>query len=281
MRIPKAVITAAGPSQRALPLQSVIDIDGIQKTVLHVIVDEALHAGVDEVCVVVAPSDTTAYAAAVGEHARRLQFVEQTEPRGYGDAVLCARQFVGDTPFLHLVGDHLYTSKNARRCARQLVEVARAEACAVSAVQPSRESQLSSYGTIGGHLLPARDDCYVVETVIEKPTPTEAEERLLVPGLRAGHYLCFFGMHVLTPAIMPLLETQRASLPADQMVQLSPALDELARRERYLALNLDGRRYNIGARYGTLVAQLALALDGNDRDEVLTQLVELLAFRQQ
>ena len=49
---------------------------------------------------------------------------------------------------------------------------------------------------------------YEVETVIEKPTPTEAEQKLVVPGLRAGNYLCFFGMHVLTPSVMEILGRQ-------------------------------------------------------------------------
>ena len=79
---------------------------------------------------------------------------------------------------------------------------AQAEACAVSAVQATRETQLPYYGTIGGRRVAGHRDLYEVETVIEKPTPTEAELRLIVPGLRAGHYLCFFGMPVLTPAVM-------------------------------------------------------------------------------
>jgi UTP--glucose-1-phosphate uridylyltransferase len=120
-----------------------------------------------------------------------------------------------------------------------------------------------------------RRDLYEIERVVEKPTPSEAEQHLLVPGLRAGHYLCFFGIHVFTPAVMALLGEARASDP----VQLSRALDALARRERYLALEVQGRRFNIGIRYGLLTAQLALALDGADRDNVLTQLVELLAVR--
>jgi len=62
-------------------------------------------------------------------------------------------------------------------------------------------------------------------------------------------------------------------------VQLSPALARLAGKERYLALELAGLRYNIGVRYGLLIAQLALALDGKDRDEILSQMVELLAQR--
>jgi len=111
---------------------------------------------------------------------------------------------------------------------------------------------------------------------VEKPTPTEAEQRLIVPGLRAGHYLCFFGMHVLTPMVMELLHEEIAH-SKDRSIHLTSALSKLARRERYLASELQGRRYDIGVKYGLLTAQLALALNGPDRDEILTHLVELLA----
>jgi UTP--glucose-1-phosphate uridylyltransferase len=126
--------------------------------------------------------------------------------------------------------------------------------------------------------VPGRQSLYEIERVIEKPTPTEAEQQLIVPGLRAGHYLCFFGMHVLTPTVVEMLaaDVERAAQSGGN-VQLSPALARTADRERYLACELRGRRYDIGAKYGLLVAQLALSLSGQDRDEVLTQLVELLA----
>jgi UTP--glucose-1-phosphate uridylyltransferase len=273
------VITAASRKQRTLPLQSVVDRDGAQKPVLQIIVEEALKAGVEEICVVVCPGEAATYAAAAGDHAARLRFVEQPQPLGYGHAVYCAREFVGDAPFLHLVGDHLYVSGSAKGCAQQLVEVAAVESCAVSAVQPSRESLLPYYGTVGGRRMPERQDLYLIEHVLEKPTPTEAEQRLMVPGLRVGHYLCFFGMHVLTPTVMGILAEQVRAAGDRGGVQLSPALAELATRERYLALANLGRRYDVGVKYGLLMAQLALALGGSDRDEVLAQLVELLALR--
>jgi UTP--glucose-1-phosphate uridylyltransferase len=279
VRVTRAVITAASRKQRTLPLQSVVDRDGAQKSVLQIIVEEALQAGVEEICVVVCPGEAAPYAAAAGDHAARLRFVEQPQPLGYGHAVYCARQFVGDLPFLHLVGDHLYVSGSAKGCAQQLVEVAAIESCAVSAVQPSRESLLPYYGTVGGRRMPERQDLYLIEQVIEKPTPTEAEQRLMVPGLRVGHYLCFFGMHVLTPAVMDILAEQVRAAGDRGGVQLSPALAELATRERYLALANLGRRYDVGVKYGLLMAQLALALGGSDREEVLAQLVELLALR--
>ncbi|MEJ5199068.1 MAG: UTP--glucose-1-phosphate uridylyltransferase, partial [Anaerolineae bacterium] len=179
-----------------------------------------------------------------------------------------------------LVGDHLYVSRGARSCAQQLVEVAEAEACAVSAVQASRESLLPYYGAVGGRRVPGRPDLYIVEDVIEKPTPTEAEQRLLVPGLRAGHYLCFFGMHVLTPVVMDLVAERIAATGDGSGATFSQSLADLARRERYLALERPWWRYDVGVKYGLLTAQLALALNGRDRDEVLARLLELLAQRE-
>jgi UTP--glucose-1-phosphate uridylyltransferase len=279
MQITKAVITAAGRKQRTLPLQTLIDRDGTEKSVLGIILEEALRAGVEEICVVVHPGDETAYAAVAGDHAGRLHFVYQETPLGYGHAVYCARTFVGQDAFLHLVGDHLYVSRTEIGCARQLVEIAAAEASAVSAVHATRESLLPYYGAIGGRRLPGRSNLYRVETVIEKPTPTEAEQRLIVPGLRAGHYLCFFGMHVLTPTIFDILGQQIEAAGQQGNVTLSAALAQLAGREQYLALEIQDWRYDVGVKYGLLTAQLALALSGQDRDEVLSKLLELLASR--
>jgi UTP--glucose-1-phosphate uridylyltransferase len=279
MKIRKAVITAAARNQRALPLQTLVDRDGVQKSALKIILEEVLSAGAEEICLVINPGDQGPYSDAAGDFASRIHFVEQTQPRGYGHALLCARSFVGNDPFLHLVSDHLYVSRAASRCAQQLVRVAESENCSVSGVQPTRENVLTYYGTIGGRKVQGQNHLYEVENVIEKPTPTEAEQTLIVPGLRVGHYLCFFGMHVLMPGVMDLLEACMNELGIGERLPLSPALGRLAGCERYLALEVQGVRYNIGVRYGLLVAQLALALDGNDRDEILAQMVELLATR--
>jgi UTP--glucose-1-phosphate uridylyltransferase len=278
MDIKKAIITAAGKTQRTLPLQTLVDRDGVTKTALRILIEEILSAGIEEICVVVCPGDQAAYAAAAGGHGGRLRFVEQTAALGYGHAVACAREFAGQVPFLLLVGDHLYVS-GRKRAAQQLVEIAGAENCAVSAVQATHESKLPYYGSIGGRLVAARKGLYEISEVLEKPTPTEAEQRLIVPGLRAGHYLCFFGMHVLTPVVMDMLEEQVAKADGKRGVHLTTALAQLAKRERYLACELEAHRYDIGVKYGLLTAQMALALDGQDRDEVLSGLVELLARR--
>ncbi len=288
MKVSKAVITAAGRNQRTLPLQLLIDRDGVEKPLLRILVDEALSAGVDEVAVVVAPGDEPAYLAALGGNgggshplgAAELTFVAQPKPLGYGHAVYCARDFTAGEPFLHLVGDHLYVSSSTGSCAQALVQAATAEECSVSAVQPTRETRLPYFGAVGGRRLPNRKDLYQVESVLEKPTPTEAEQKLVVPGLRAGHYLCFFGMHVLTPTVMEILGDLVAEAGDRGGVTLSAALQRLSGIEKYLALEEHAWRYDVGVRYGIVTAQLALALSGQDRAEVLSQLLELLAERE-
>ena len=286
MEITKAVITAARRTQRSLPLQTIIDSDGVEKSVLRILVEEVIDAGVDEICVIVYPGDEAAYAATVGEHAGRLHFVQQAEQLGYAHAVYCAREFVGRDSFLHLVGDHLYVRPDGGRCAARVVEVARAHNCSVSAVQATRETLLPFFGAVGGHRLAGQTGLYQVETVIEKPTPTEAEQRLVASGLRAGHYLCFFGIHVLTAGVMEILDGLLSSADAGGAdarlnvgLSLSAALNRLARREKYLALEQRGMRLDIGVKYGLLSAQIALALNGQDRDEMLTRLLELLMAR--
>jgi UTP--glucose-1-phosphate uridylyltransferase len=280
MNITKAVITAAGPGQQTLPLQSLIDSDGAEKSVLSIIIEEVLRAGVEEICIVVRPGDERPYAHEVGDHAGRLHFVHQTETLGYGHAVYCARDFVADEPFLHLVGDHLYVSRSGEGCASRLVQIAGSEACSVSAVQSTRENLLPFYGTVGGQRVRERADLYRIETVIEKPTPTKAEQHLIVPGLRAGHYLCFFGMHVLTPVLFDILGRLLQEAGPQGTVWLGDALNLLAQREQYLALEMHDQRYDIGVKYGLMTAQIALALSGHDRDFVLSRLLELLAIRE-
>ena len=281
MKVRRAVITAAARNQRAIPLQMMVDRDGRQKPVLNIIIEETLSAGVEDICVVVCPEDEGAYGEAAGEHSGRLSFFQQREPLGYGHAVYCAREFVGDEPFLHLISDHVYVSADERGCARQLVEAAEARDCSVSGVQATRENLLPYFGAVGGRRVAGTKDLYQVEQVVEKPTPTEAEQTLAVPGLRAGHYLCFFGMHVLTPTVMEILERHVAERSGERAVLLSPVLDELAKREQYLALEARGRRYPVDVPYGLLYAQLAMALSGRDREEVLAGLCELLAQREQ
>ena len=307
MRITKAVITAAGRGARQYPASDtvhkamlpIVDRDGLTKPVLQIIAEEALESGIEEICVVTAPGDEAYYrrhfrsyaetlpaafkgvasaeeqARRIAELERRLQFTVQHDPEGYGHAVWTASEFVADEPFLLLLSDHLYISNRDDRCAQQLIKLATAEACSVSAVQATREHLVHQYGTLTGRRLDDRADVFVIDEIVEKPNPTLAELKLQTPGVRSGHYLCFFGMHVLTASIFDYLGEMIARDEREGgQIQLTPALRALARGERHLALETQGTRHNLGVKYGFVEAQIALALAGVDCEQMLTTLLE-------
>ncbi|QEH37109.1 UTP--glucose-1-phosphate uridylyltransferase [Aquisphaera giovannonii] len=314
MQLSKAVITAAGRGPGQYPASDnvqrtmlpVVDRDGLTKPVLQVIAEEAIESGIEEICVVVAPGDEPIYRNQFRKYAanlrsgfrgmdwareqadrleqldQRLRFAVQAEAQGYGHAVWCARDFLAGEPFLLLLSDHLYVSNEPRRCARQLIDLASAEECSVSAVQATREHLIHQYGTLTGRRLAQRSDVYSIDEIVEKPNPTLAELRLHVPGLRAGHYLCFFGMHVLTPRVLDVLDhLVRSDVRELGQIQLTTALNELARGERYLALETRGSRFNLGAKFGVIEAQIALAMAGADRERILALLAGSLALFEQ
>lgn len=276
MEVRKAVITAGAPFQRSLPLQTFIDQNGTQKAALKILIEEILSAGIEKIAVVIHKGDTPSYQRAVEELGRYVEFIEQDEPLGYAHAVACAASFIGESPFMLLVGDHLYISSCEYSCSKQLLLAAIEAGCSISAVQPTHESLLPYFGTVGGRPLQGKSRFYQIERVIEKPTPTEAEQHLIIPGLRAGYYLCFFGMHVLSPRVISILQEHFKHAVDPRQVELTAALDELAKKEKYLAYIIKGRRYDIGAPYGIFIAQLALALSGKDRDLVLKRIIETL-----
>ena len=99
----------------------------------------------------------------------------------------------------------------------------------------------------------------------------------MIPGLRQGTYLQTFGTHALTPGVFAILREQQAALPPNGKLGLTEALAVLAGRERYLALEVDGLRVDLESPFGLLRAELALALNGSRRDEVLRLILEEVA----
>jgi UTP--glucose-1-phosphate uridylyltransferase len=110
---------------------------------------------------------------------------------------------------------------------------------------------------------------------MEKPSLSIAELELQTSGLRRGYYLCFFGMHVLMPGIFTNLANHART--SGKNLALTPALQQLASEEKYLALEVKGNRYDVGKKFGWLQAQIALGLAGAAHDQTLTTLVEMLA----
>jgi UTP--glucose-1-phosphate uridylyltransferase len=308
MKIKKAVITAAAKGQRLYPVADtiqkamlpVVDTDGLHKPVIQIIAEEAFSSGIESLCVICAPGDSERYissftalrnnlvqsfhgidwatkeAEAIDHLLSNTTFIEQQETLGYGHAVYLAKEFTDNEPFLLLLGDYLYVSNTGQqRCAAQLIELASSENCSVSAVNPTIEHQIGRYGTLTGKQVHNQSGVYEIEKIIEKPSLSIAELELLTPGMRVGYYLCFFGMHVFTSDIFAILEKQIATHSSN--ILLTPALQEMAQTNKYLALEIKGNRYDLSRKNGLLRAQIAIGLAGEAHDETLTTLVEALA----
>ena len=277
MRLSKAIIPMGRPLHGDLPLQHVTTGDGGTSRVAALQIEELLQAGISQVALVIPPQNQRVFQELSAQFGPALVAVEQPEPRGFGDAILCAEAWIAGEPFIVQVCDHVFITHAAASCTHQLLEVAAREQCAVSAVQVNAESQLPYFGVIGASRVKAAMRLYSIDTVIEKPTPTVAEERCIIPGLRQGTYLALFGTHALTPQVFEVLREQQRRLPTGEKLGLTDALAELAAREKYLALEVDGQRIDLESPFGLLRAQLALALYGPRREEVLRLLLEEVA----
>ena len=311
MKIKKAVITAAARGSRIYPVADtvqkamlpIIDKDGIHKPIIQIIAEEAFNSGIEEICIVCAPGDDERYisnfntlrnaihyspmneeekrkqSASIKNFLDRVNFAVQREALGYGDAVYKAKSFVGNDSFLLLTGDYLYNSYiDNTPCAKQLIDLAESENCPVSAVNQTHEHLITKYGTLTGKSLIKRQGAFQIEKIIEKPSVTQAELELQTPGLKTGNYLCFFGMSVFVPYLFDLLEDYIAHNSV-KVILLTPVLQKLAETEQYLALEIQGNRYDTSKKLGLIQAQLALALAGSIKEELLSIIVETMGER--
>ncbi|HVT87519.1 MAG TPA: sugar phosphate nucleotidyltransferase [Tepidisphaeraceae bacterium] len=313
-KVRKAVITAAGRGTRQYPASTavqkemfpLVDRDGLTKPVIQIIGEEAIDSGIEEICIVTSPGDEKVYRdyfrrldsemlkafrgkdwaiqeseklQAFGE---RLSFAEQDKPEGFGHAVYQAKKFVGDEPFLLLLGDHVYISDTKDRCARQIIKVFDEFGCeAVTGVQPAMERVLNLFGTIRGLPIEPNRGIYQAELIIEKPSIEVAREKLVTPGIPAGNYLTHFGMHAFGPRIFDSLEyLMKNNLREKGEIQLTAAQEHLRQQsDKYYCLITQGQRYDTGIPYGLMETQLALALNGVHRTEICEAIPRILAMQ--
>jgi UTP--glucose-1-phosphate uridylyltransferase len=311
-KVRKAVITAAGRGTRQYPASTavqkemfpMVDRDGLTKPVIQIIGEEAIDSGIEEICIVTQPGDEWQYreyfkrldddmvksfrcqdwaileSEKLGEFGERLHFAEQHSPEGFGHAVYQAKAFVGDEPFLLLLGDHVYISDGKDRCARQLLRVYEQYPLdAVTGVQPTLERMLHLFGVIRGEPVDDARGIYKAQFIVEKPSIEQAREWLTTPGLPAGNYLAHFGMHVFSPRIFESLEYLiKNNVREKGEIQLTAAQEHLRRQTvEYWAVVAHGQRYDTGIPYGLMETQLALALNGVHRTEMCEAIARILA----
>lgn len=313
-KVRKAVITAAGRGTRQYPASTavqkemfpLVDRDGLTKPVIQIIGEEAIDSGIEEICIVTQPGEEGQYrdyfrrldddmvksfrgknwaileSEKLGAFGERLHFAEQHTPEGFGHAVYQAKDFVGDEPFLLLLGDHVYISDVKDRCARQLIKVYEQYMLdAVTGVQPTVERLLHLFGTVRGAPIDASKGIFKAELIVEKPSIEVARESLVTPGLPAGNYLAHFGMHVFSPRIFDSLEYLiRNNLREKGEIQLTAAQEHLRQNtDKYWAVLTQGQRYDTGIPYGLMETQLALALNGVHRTEICEAIARILAMQ--
>lgn len=276
-QVRKAVIPAAGFGTRLFPatkatkkeLFPIIDQDGIAKPAILLIVEEALDAGLEEVIIIVQEDDLDdfrsffnaqvsienynklprhfqEYAQQLLEIGRRVTFVTQDTQQGFGHAVYCARDAIGDEPFLLMLGDHLYRASNGSSCASQLLDAYKMHGMNVLGLRRTPENQIANFGTVAGVWI-EEDRLLNVTEFAEKPTIDYARNNLLVPGLADDEYLTVFGLYIIKPQVFQYIEEHIENNVRERgEFQLTSALDSLRRDDGFMGLIMEGRRYDIG-----------------------------------
>jgi UTP--glucose-1-phosphate uridylyltransferase len=313
-KVRKAVITAAGKGTRQYPASTavqkemfpMVDRDGLTKPVIQIIGEEAIDSGIEEICIITQPGEEKLYrdyfkrldndmvkafrgkdwaileSEKLHAFGERLHFAEQHTPEGFGHAVYQAKKFVGDDPFLLMLGDHVYISDVKDRCARQMIKVYEQYMLdSVTGVQPTVERLLHLFGVIRGQPIDPVKGIYKAELIIEKPAIETAREKLVTPGLPAGNYLAHFGMHVFSPRIFDSLEYLiKNNLREKNEIQLTAAQEHLRQQtNKYWCVISQGQRYDTGIPYGLMETQLALSLNGVHRTEICEAIARILAMQ--
>jgi UTP--glucose-1-phosphate uridylyltransferase len=160
--------------------------------------------------------------------------------------VYCARELIGDEPFLLMLGDHIYRSLTKRNCVQQLMDAYHQHGISIVGLKRTPESQIAAFGTVAGVWLEAEELLSVTEFA-EKPTIDYARTHLLVPGLPEGEYLTLFGQYIIKPQIFHYLEEHiQNNVREKGEFQLTSAIDQLRQEDGFQGLIINGRRYDIG-----------------------------------
>ena len=274
--IRKALIPVAGKATRLMPVSSVVPkamfplVDECNniRSVLHVICRQAASAGIDAIGIVVSPWQTELvqqYFTAVresnfGRLPIGIEYLVQTSPKGFGDAVMQAADFVGDEPFMLLLGDHIYVEdRNKPPCPAQVAKAFDSMGgVAMIGMQPVSTEELSKVGVASG--VQIHQDIYRCTDFVEKPDPVTAQQRLVTEGLPEGTFLAHCGIYVFTPEIFDCLVAVGATAQkSGREVELAEAQSMLLKRHpnNYFLCKIAGRAYDIGTPEGYAVSQMA------------------------
>ncbi|WP_010531618.1 UTP--glucose-1-phosphate uridylyltransferase GalU [Lentibacillus jeotgali] len=276
-QIKKAIIPAAGlgtrflPATKAMPKEMLPIVD---KPTIEYIVEEAIKSGIEDIIIVTgkgkrAIEDHFDHSLELEDNLMKkekfellerikksanvdIHYIRQKEPKGLGHAIWCARKFIGNEPFAVLLGDDIIQS-DTPGLSQMISEYEKAQSSIIG-VHKVPEDETHRYGIIDP--LEKSGNLHQVKTFVEKP------ERGTAPSDMA-----IIGRYILTPEIFDFLEQQK--IGAGGEIQLTDAIQELNKIQRVFALEIDGRRYDVGEQLGFIQTTIEIALSRGDLREPL------------
>lgn len=281
-KVRKAVIPAAGLGTRFLPAtkaQPKEMLPIVDKPTLQYIIEEAVASGIEEILIITGRNKKS-----IEDHFDKsvelelelenkgktelleivqnisnminIHYIRQKEPRGLGDAIYCARHFIGDEPFAVMLGDDIVDNKVP--CLKQLMDAYDEYRTTILGVQKVAKEDTNKYGIIDAKFI--EDRVYKVKDLVEKPDSDKAPSNIAI-----------LGRYIITPEIFDIL----SDLPPGKgdEIQLTDALKELSKKEAMYAYDFEGRRYDVGDKLGFLEATVDFALK---RDELKDGFIDYL-----
>lgn len=268
MTIRKAIIPAAGLGTRFLPATKAIPkemLPIIDKPTIQYIVEEAVQSGIREIYIVIGSNkrsiqdhfdhDAELEVTLKNQNKQELlnavndihslgviQYVIQEEALGLGHAIWCARKFINNEPFAILLGDTVIDSEIP--CLRQLMDVYNEKQSSVIAVEKVDWSETSKYGIVQGYKV--SEVLTQVTNLIEKPK-----------GYSPSN-IAITGRYILNSKIFDYLSDMKIGYGGE--IQLTDALQQLAKDQPIWAYQYHGKLYDIGDKFGFLQANVDLAI---------------------
>ncbi|HBI6756581.1 TPA: UTP--glucose-1-phosphate uridylyltransferase GalU [Listeria monocytogenes] len=287
MRVKKAVIPAAGLGTRFLPATKAMPkeiLPIVDKPTIQYIVEEAVESGIEDILIVTGKGKRAIedHFDSVPElelnlHEKNklellhlieettninLHFIRQSKPKGLGDAILQARGFVGNEPFIVMLGDDIVQAKTP--CAKQLIDQYEKTNSSIIGVQTVPHEETYRYGIIDP-IDEYSKNLYNVNGFVEKPDPSAAPSDLAI-----------LGRYLLTPQIFDFLETQKPGAGGE--IQLTDAINSLNEIQRVFAYDFEGERFDVGDKFGFIKTTMQFALKHPEiKDDVALLVDELYA----
>ena len=283
--VKKAIIPAAGLGTRFLPATKAVAkemLPIVDKPTIQFIVEEALKSGIEDILIVTGKAkrpiedhfdsnieleqnliekEKTELLKLVEETTNiNLHFIRQSHPKGLGHAVLQAKAFVGNEPFVVMLGDDLMDITNDDKClTKDLIDQYNQTKASTVAVMDVDKQDVDKYGIIDpGQAI--SDSLFQVKSFVEKPKVDEAPSTMAI-----------IGRYLLTPEIFEILESQKPG--AGNEIQLTDAIQTLNKSQRVFAHKFTGNRYDVGDKFGFVQTSIEYGLE---HPQIQTQLEDYI-----